>query len=174
MQACIVLALGEEGEDKHLVAYLVPNEGATKKLIRANLKRNLPFWMVMDFGPVSVTFGADNCVLTPVKHLGGKCKAIVECEEIAFSAWFLVACYVTLHPALSVRWSIGPLVRWSVGPSVRRSVRHTLLFFAVFGLTAPAQIMKWPQLWPLPTRTWLGYPCIQPCSSIFSCGHATL
>ena len=86
MQACIVLALGEEGEDKHLVAYLVPNEGATKKLIRANLKRNLPFWMVMDFGPVSVTFGADNCVLTPVKHLGGKCKAIVECEEIAFSA----------------------------------------------------------------------------------------
>ena len=42
----MVLALGEEGEDKHLVAYLVPNEGATKKLIRANLKRKLPFYMV--------------------------------------------------------------------------------------------------------------------------------
>ena len=30
---------------------------------------------------------------------------------------FLVACYVTLHPALSVRWSI----RWYVGLSVRSS-----------------------------------------------------
>ena len=52
---------------------------------------------------------------------------------------FLVACYATLHPALSVRRSVCP----SVGPSVRPSV--TLYFFwvfAVFGLTAPAQIMK--------------------------------
>ena len=48
-QACVVLALGEEGEDKHLVAYLVPNEGATKKLIRANLKRKLPFYMVIGY-----------------------------------------------------------------------------------------------------------------------------
>ena len=48
---------------------------------------------------------------------------------------FLVACYATLHPALSVRRS----VRRSVRPSV------TLYFFwvfAVFGLTAPAQMME--------------------------------
>ena len=35
---------------------------------------------------------------------------------------FLVACYATLRPALSVRWSVGPLVR------------HTLLFFGFCGL----------------------------------------
>ena len=40
---------------------------------------------------------------------------------------FLVACYATLHPALSV----CPLVRWSVGPSVHLSV--TLYFFGVNG-----------------------------------------
>ena len=39
---------------------------------------------------------------------------------------FLVACYATLHPALSVRRS----VRRSVGPSVR----HTLLFLGFCGL----------------------------------------
>ena len=38
---------------------------------------------------------------------------------------FLVACYATLHPALSV----GPSVR----QSVRRSVRHTLLFWRLWG-----------------------------------------
>ena len=48
---------------------------------------------------------------------------------------FLVACYATLQPALSVR------------PSVRRSVRPsvTLYFFwvfAVYGLTSPAQVIK--------------------------------
>ena len=52
---------------------------------------------------------------------------------------------------------VGPSVRPSVGPSVRPSV--TLYFFggfAVFGLTAPAQMMERPQSWPLPTRTRLG------------------
>ena len=47
---------------------------------------------------------------------------------------FLVACYATLHPALSVRRS----VRRSVRPSV------TLYFFWVFGIfgfTAPAQMI---------------------------------
>ena len=39
-------------------------------------------------------------------------------REIFYSS-FLVACYATLHPALSVRWSVGPLVR------------HTLLFFMI-------------------------------------------
>ena len=54
----------------------------------------------------------------------------------------------------SVRWSVRRSIRWSV----RRSVGHTLLFlvFAVFGLTAPAQIMKWPKIQPLPTRARLG------------------
>ena len=48
---------------------------------------------------------------------------------------------------------VGP----SVGPLVHPSV--TLYFFwvvAVFGLTAPAQVIKCPQIWPLPTRTRLG------------------
>ena len=50
-----------------------------------------------------------------------------------------------------------------VGPSVRPSVGHTLLFcvFAVFGLSTPAQMIKWPQIQPLPTRTRLGLPCIR-------------
>ena len=46
--------------------------------------------------------------------------------------YFLVA---TLHPTLSVHWSVGPLVLQSV----------TLYFFggfAVFGIPAPAQMMK--------------------------------
>ena len=42
---------------------------------------------------------------------------------------FLVACYATLQPALSVRRSVRPSVR----PSVRRSVRHTLLFLGFCG-----------------------------------------
>ena len=49
---------------------------------------------------------------------------------------FLVACYATLHPALSVRRSLGP----SVGPSV--TLYFFGFFFAVFGLTAPAQMIK--------------------------------
>ena len=40
--------------------------------------------------------------------------------------------------------SVRRSVRWSVRWSVRLLVRHTLLFcfFAVFGLTAPAQVIK--------------------------------
>ena len=54
---------------------------------------------------------------------------------------FLVACCATLHPALSVGRSV------------------TLYFFYVFVFfdhTAPFQILWWPQIWPLPTRTRLG------------------
>ena len=49
-----------------------------------------------------------------------------------FDATFLVECYATLHPALSVR----PSVRQSVGPS------HFTFFGVIggFGLIAPAQI----------------------------------
>ena len=61
--------------------------------------------------------------------------------------YFLVACYATLHPALSV-------CLLSIHPSVRQSIRHTTFSsFAVFGLAAPAQMIKWPKILPLPTRT---------------------
>ena len=49
--------------------------------------------------------------------------------------FFLVACYATLHHALSVHWSVG----LSVHPSV---TLNFMFFFAVFGLTAPAQVIK--------------------------------
>ena len=83
---------------------------------------------------------------------------------------FLVACYATLHPALSVRRSVGPSVR----PSVRRSVQHTLLFLGFWdfllqcscpndlltSITAPAH----------PHATGVAvYPAL-----FFSRGHATL
>ena len=45
-----------------------------------------------------------------------------------FNQWFLVACYVTLHPAFSGHWSIC----WSVGPSVRRSVALSYFTFLRF------------------------------------------
>ena len=51
--------------------------------------------------------------------------------KICTQGRFLVACYATLQPALSVHLSVGPSV--------------TLYFFqlfAVFGLTAPAQMIK--------------------------------
>ena len=53
--------------------------------------------------------------------------------------------HATLQPALSVGRSVG----WSVGPS------HFTFFlwFYFFDLTAPAQMVWWPQIWPLPTRT---------------------
>ena len=62
---------------------------------------------------------------------------LIDPRKSAFNEWtFLVACYATLHPALLVRWSVRPPDHWSVMPS------H---FFAVFGLTTPALMTKWPQ-----------------------------
>ena len=49
---------------------------------------------------------------------------------------FLVACYATLQPALSVCQSVHP----SIGPSI---TLYFFLVFAVFGLTAPALVIKW-------------------------------
>jgi acyl-CoA synthetase (AMP-forming)/AMP-acid ligase II len=43
---CVVLALGKEGEDKQLAAYIVLNDEKTKKDLRAALKRRLPFYMI--------------------------------------------------------------------------------------------------------------------------------
>ena len=47
---------------------------------------------------------------------------------------FLVACYATLYPAMSVRRSVGP--------SVRRSPFYFFYVFALFGFTAPAQMLQ--------------------------------
>ncbi|XP_077984922.1 uncharacterized protein LOC144439501 [Glandiceps talaboti] len=46
VNAAVVLALGEEGTDKFLVAYIVPTDNTTKKEIRAELKKRLPFHMI--------------------------------------------------------------------------------------------------------------------------------
>lgn len=46
VHACTVLVSGEEGEDKFLVAYIVKKEKTTKKEIRGELKRRLPFYMI--------------------------------------------------------------------------------------------------------------------------------
>jgi len=46
VNACVVVVSGDEGEDKTLVAYIVPEPGATKKEIRAALKKRLPFYMI--------------------------------------------------------------------------------------------------------------------------------
>nr|CAB3237767.1 N-(5-amino-5-carboxypentanoyl)-L-cysteinyl-D-valine synthase-like [Phallusia mammillata] len=49
VNACVVLAVGEEGQDKQLVAYLVPEDGATKKMVRDSLKSKLPFYMIPSY-----------------------------------------------------------------------------------------------------------------------------
>lgn len=49
VNACVVLVMGEEGEDKYLVAYIVPEGKTNKKDIRAALKRRLPFYMIPSY-----------------------------------------------------------------------------------------------------------------------------
>jgi len=46
VNACVVLAIGEEGEDKQLVAYVVRENDVTKKMIKDQLKLKLPFYMI--------------------------------------------------------------------------------------------------------------------------------
>ncbi|KAJ7376866.1 hypothetical protein OS493_032015 [Desmophyllum pertusum] len=46
VNGCSVVAHGEEGEDKYLAAYVVPEGKASKKDIRAALKTRLPFYMI--------------------------------------------------------------------------------------------------------------------------------
>ena len=66
--------------------------------------------------------------------------------------------YATLHHALSVHRSVSP----SVGPSVYRLVHfYWEAGLAFFGLTTPAQMVKWLPLQPLPTRKQLEWPCIR-------------
>ena len=48
--ACVVLVLGDEGEDKYLVAYIVLESSDTsKKDVRAALKTRLPFYMIPSY-----------------------------------------------------------------------------------------------------------------------------
>ena len=64
---------------------------------------------------------------TKVKRMGIKLRIFVfRFFRFFLFFLFLVACYATLHPPLSVRWS----------------VRHYFFIFADFGLTAPAQMIK--------------------------------
>ncbi len=49
VNACVVIVMGEEGEDKYLVAYIVPEGKTTKKEVRAGLKRRLPFYMIPSY-----------------------------------------------------------------------------------------------------------------------------
>ena len=49
VNACVVIVMGEEGEDKYLVAYVVPEGKTSKKDIRAALKRRLPFYMIPSY-----------------------------------------------------------------------------------------------------------------------------
>ncbi|XP_006818170.1 uncharacterized protein LOC102809176, partial [Saccoglossus kowalevskii] len=46
VNANVVLALGDEGTDKYLVAYIVPEGDATRREIRAELKKRLPPHMI--------------------------------------------------------------------------------------------------------------------------------
>ena len=46
VNACVVIVTGAEGEEKSLVAYVVPEGPTTKKAIRAILKKRLPFYMI--------------------------------------------------------------------------------------------------------------------------------
>ena len=41
--------MGEEGEDKYLVSYIVPEGSVTKKEVRAALKKRLPFYMIPSY-----------------------------------------------------------------------------------------------------------------------------
>ena len=50
VNACVVLAVGEEGQDKQLVGYIVPkDEGLTKKVLREKLQAKLPFYMIPSY-----------------------------------------------------------------------------------------------------------------------------
>lgn len=49
VNACVVLVKGEEGDDKFLVAYIVKERQTTKKEIRGELKRRLPFYMIPSY-----------------------------------------------------------------------------------------------------------------------------
>jgi len=50
VNTCVVLAVGEEGQDKQLVAYVVPtHEDLNKKKLREQLQAKLPFYMIPSY-----------------------------------------------------------------------------------------------------------------------------
>lgn len=49
VKACVVLVRGDEGDDKFLVAYIVCERETTKKEVRAELKKRLPFYMIPSY-----------------------------------------------------------------------------------------------------------------------------
>ncbi|KAK3100605.1 hypothetical protein FSP39_022476 [Pinctada imbricata] len=49
VNAAVVLVKGEEGEDKFLVSYIVPEGQITRKHIREALKRRLPYYMIPSY-----------------------------------------------------------------------------------------------------------------------------
>ncbi|CAL1531382.1 unnamed protein product [Lymnaea stagnalis] len=49
VKACVVLVRGDEGDDKFLVAYIVSERETTKKEVRAELKKRLPFYMIPSY-----------------------------------------------------------------------------------------------------------------------------
>lgn len=46
VKSCVVISVGSEGEDKQLAAYVVLKENVSRKQMRADLKKHLPFYMV--------------------------------------------------------------------------------------------------------------------------------
>ncbi|XP_029644001.1 linear gramicidin synthase subunit D [Octopus sinensis] len=46
---CVVLVKGNEGEDKFLIAYVVTNGEVTRKDVRNQLKKKLPFYMIPSY-----------------------------------------------------------------------------------------------------------------------------
>ncbi|KAL4002395.1 thioester reductase domain protein [Acanthocheilonema viteae] len=49
VKTCVVISVGSEGEDKQLAAYVVLKENVTRKQMRADLKKQLPFYMVPSY-----------------------------------------------------------------------------------------------------------------------------
>ena len=49
VNACVVMVMGDEGHDRFLVAYIVPEGKVRKKDIRAELKKRLPFYMIPSY-----------------------------------------------------------------------------------------------------------------------------
>ena len=50
VNTCVVMAVGNEGTDKQLVAYVVPtDEHLSKKMLRESLQAKLPFYMIPSY-----------------------------------------------------------------------------------------------------------------------------
>ncbi|GFN88138.1 linear gramicidin synthase subunit d-like, partial [Plakobranchus ocellatus] len=49
VKACVVIVCGDEGQDKFLVTYIVSSRETSKKEVRAELKKRLPFYMIPSY-----------------------------------------------------------------------------------------------------------------------------